>query len=339
MIQIVDLQKIYDHVPGQIPAISHINLNIDQGEIFGIIGHSGAGKSTLLRCINLLERPTSGSVSIGGQEMTALDSRQLQVKRRKIGMIFQHFNLLTSATVAENIAFPLRLSGLSKAQIQSRIDELLELVGLQDHAHKYPSQLSGGQKQRVGIARALANHPDILLCDEATSALDPQTTHAILNLLLDINRKLGITIVLITHEMQVIRAICDRVAVMEKGRIVEMGQVLEVFLKPQHAVTKEFIGQLSDMDAGSEQPEAASKASTGTRVRITYIGSKTYEPILFETVKATQVSFVILQGTISSMKHIPYGQLVVELKGDAQEVDSVIAELRQKGIDVEVMSA
>ena len=272
--------------------------------------------------------------------MTKLDSRQLQTKRRKIGMIFQHFNLLSSSTVAENIAFPLKLAGMGQVAIQARIKELLDLVGLQEHAHKYPSQLSGGQKQRVGIARALANHPDILLCDEATSALDPQTTNAILALLLDINRKLGITILLITHEMQVIRAICDRVAVMEKGLIVETGKVLDVFLKPQHAVTKEFVGQVSDFAQSSDQdPMVKQGEKHGTVIRITYIGAKTYEPILFETVKSTNVSFAILQGTISSMKSVPYGQLVVELTGGHQEeIDSVIAKLVQEGIDVEVLN-
>jgi D-methionine transport system ATP-binding protein len=272
--------------------------------------------------------------------MTRLDSRQLQAKRRKIGMIFQHFNLLSSSTVAENIAFPLKLAGMEQAKIQARIQELLELVGLQEHANKYPNQLSGGQKQRVGIARALANHPDILLCDEATSALDPQTTNAILALLLDINRKLGITILLITHEMQVIRAICDRVAVMENGLIVETGKVLDVFLKPQHPVTKDFVGQVSDFASNTENDQSLKQSDKhGTLIRITYIGKQTYEPILFETVKTTNVSFAIMQGTISSMKSVPYGQLVAQLTGGQQEeIASVIAKLRQEGIDVEVLT-
>lgn len=276
---------------------------------------------------------------IDGEDMTSLNARQLQVKRRKIGMIFQHFNLLSSSTVADNIAFPLKLAGTGQAEIQARIKELLELVGLQEHAHKYPNQLSGGQKQRVGIARALANHPDILLCDEATSALDPQTTNAILALLLDINRKLGITILLITHEMQVIRAICDRVAVMEKGKIVETGKVLDVFLQPQHPVTKDFVGQVSDL-AGSNAEHTSLQPSdpAGTVIRITYIGAKTYEPILFETVKSTNVSFAILQGTISSMKGVPYGQLVVQLSGGTpDETAEVTSKLKQEGMDVEVL--
>jgi D-methionine transport system ATP-binding protein len=332
---------VYEDIPGRVPAIQQIHLHIDRGEIFGIIGHSGAGKSTLLRCVNLLERPTSGSITIDGEDMTSLNAKQLQVKRRKIGMIFQHFNLLSSSTVADNIAFPLKLAGMGQAEIAARIKELLELVGLQDHAGKYPSQLSGGQKQRVGIARALANHPDVLLCDEATSALDPQTTNAILALLLDINRKLGITILLITHEMQVIRAICDRVAVMEKGLIVETGKVLDVFLQPQHPVTKDFVGQVSDFatsmteDGTNVNPGNAQ----GTVIRITYIGAKTYEPILFETVKSTNVTFAIMQGTISSMKGVPYGQLVVQLSGAPQEeIDTVIAKLKQEGMDVEVIT-
>ncbi|NQX65106.1 ATP-binding cassette domain-containing protein [Paenibacillus alba] len=340
MIHIENLQKVYEDVPGRLPAIQKIHLHIKRGEIFGIIGHSGAGKSTLLRCVNLLERPSSGTIQIDGEEMTRLDARQLQTKRRKIGMIFQHFNLLSSSTVAENIAFPLKLSGIGQAKLQARVQELLDLVGLQEHAHKYPNQLSGGQKQRVGIARALANHPDILLCDEATSALDPQTTNAILALLLDINRKLGITILLITHEMQVIRAICDRVAVMEKGLIVETGNVLDVFLKPQHAVTKDFVGQISDFTTQMENEQSEDQSdSAGTLIRITYIGKQTYEPILFETVKLTDVSFAILQGTISSMKGVPYGQLVVRLTGgQPEEIAAVIDKLRQEGIEVEVMT-
>nr|WP_328803487.1 ATP-binding cassette domain-containing protein [Paenibacillus silvestris] len=332
---------MYEDIPGRVPAIQQIHLHIDRGEIFGIIGHSGAGKSTLLRCVNLLERPSSGSITIDGEDMTSLNAKQLQVKRRKIGMIFQHFNLLSSSTVADNIAFPLRLAGMGQAEIAARIKELLELVGLQDHADKYPSQLSGGQKQRVGIARALANHPDVLLCDEATSALDPQTTNAILALLLDINWKLGITILLITHEMQVIRAICDRVAVMEKGLIVETGKVLDVFLQPQHPVTKDFVGQVSDFATSmtDDGPSVNSGNTQGTMIRITYIGAKTYEPILFETVKSTNVTFAIMQGTISSMKGVPYGQLVVQLSGAQQEeIDTVIAKLKQEGMDVEVIT-
>lgn len=301
-----------------------------QGEVFGIIGHSGAGKSTLLRCVNLLERPTLGSVVVGGHELTGLGEKQLQKRRQKIGMIFQHFNLLSTATVRDNIAFPLKISALPRNRVEQRVDELIDLVGLGGHERSYPAQLSGGQKQRVGIARALANEPDVLLCDEATSALDPQTTDSILALLRDINRKLSITILLITHEMNVIRSVCDRVAVMEGGRIIELGEVLDVFLHPQHQATRDFVSQVAetaDLRSRDQRPE-------GVVVRITYKGELAYEPVLFETVRSTAASFVILQGTVSRMQDTPYGQLIVELRGSRQDTDSIIDELRNRGLEV-----
>jgi D-methionine transport system ATP-binding protein len=308
-------------------------LTVQKGEIFGIIGHSGAGKSTLLRCVNLLEKPTSGTVNVGGVELTGLSERQLQTQRRRIGMIFQHFNLLSMSTVRDNIAFPLVLAKLSKTELNKRVDELLKLVQLEDHADKYPAQLSGGQKQRVGIARALANNPDVLLCDEATSALDPQTTNSILSLLLDINEKLGITILLITHEMNVIRSICDRVAVVDQGEIVEMGDVLHVFLKPEHPVTRDFVDQVADSGGiGQLLRERA-----GRLLRMSYIGDLTYEPILYNAVKPTSVQFAILQGTVSRMKQTPYGQLIVELIGSDAEIERVIAVLRKDGLEVEAV--
>lgn len=306
-------------------------MTVQKGEIFGIIGHSGAGKSTLLRCVNLLEKPTSGTVTIGDVELTGLSERQLQTQRRRIGMIFQHFNLLSMSTVRDNIAFPLVLAKLSKFEVSKRVDELLKLVQLEQHADKYPAQLSGGQKQRVGIARALANNPDVLLCDEATSALDPQTTNSILALLLDINAKLGITILLITHEMNVIRSICDRVAVIDQGEIVEMGEVLHVFLKPEHPVTRDFVAQVADSGANGQLLHQR----TGRLLRMTYIGDLTYEPKLYNAVKPTGVQFAILQGTVSRMKQTPYGQLIVELIGSDSEVESVIAVLRKEGLEVE----
>ncbi|GGF90567.1 methionine import ATP-binding protein MetN [Paenibacillus abyssi] len=279
----------------------------------------------------MLERPTDGTVKVGGVELTALSSGQLQGQRRRIGMIFQHFNLLSMATVKDNVAFPLRLTKLSKDEINNRVSELLQLVGLTEHANKYPAQLSGGQKQRVGIARALANNPDVLLCDEATSALDPQTTNAILALLLDINRKLGITILLITHEMHVIRSICDRVAVIDQGGIVEMGKVLDVFLKPQHRVTQDFVEQVAD----SFDARELIGQREGRLYRVHYVGDTTYEPILYNAVKTTRVQFAILQGTVSRMKQTPYGQLIVELIGDGPEIERVIGDLRKEGLDVE----
>lgn len=335
MIQLQQIQKIYQSGRQQIAALRDISLHIRPGEIFGIIGHSGAGKSTLIRSINLLERPTSGKVIVDGIDMTALSYSKLQEERRAIGMIFQHFNLLSSLTVKENIAFPLRLAKQPKERVERRVKELLGLVGLEAHADSYPAQLSGGQKQRVGIARALATEPKVLLCDEATSALDPQTTQSILSLLLEINRRLGITIVLITHEMQVIRSICDRVAVIDGGLIVEEGAVADVFLKPQHPTTRDFVAQASDA------ADAAVYASSGpggrTRVRITFLGEQTYEPVLYETTREMNVPFAILQGTISQLKQIPYGQLVVELHAAGAEADKTIAALQSRGLDVEVL--
>nr|WP_308638922.1 methionine ABC transporter ATP-binding protein [Paenibacillus silvisoli] len=330
LIQLSDISKSYGTGAGAVEAIKQISLTIQKGEIFGIIGHSGAGKSTLLRCVNLLERPTAGSVKVGDVELTRLSTPQLQQERRRIGMIFQHFNLLSMATVRDNIAFPLELAKMSKSAVKKRVDELLQLVGLEQHANKYPSQLSGGQKQRVGIARALANNPDVLLCDEATSALDPQTTNAILSLLLDINEKLGITILLITHEMHVIRSICDRVAVIDGGEIVEMGDVLDVFLKPQHAITMDFVSQIAD----SFDPRELIGTRSGRLVKMNYVGEVTYEPLLFNAVKSTTVQFTILQGTVSRMKNTPYGQLVIEFIGDDGEIDKVLSGLRSKGLEV-----
>ncbi|RIX47285.1 methionine ABC transporter ATP-binding protein [Paenibacillus nanensis] len=332
MIELIDIEKAYIRKKAEpFVALRGVNLKLEKGEIFGVIGRSGAGKSTLLRSINLLERPTSGTVIVGGVDLTALGEKELQEKRKKIGMIFQHFNLLSTATVRDNIAFPLKISKLSSKAIKERVDELLELVGLTAQQHQYPSQLSGGQKQRVGIARALANDPEVLLCDEATSALDPQTTDSILSLLKDINRKMGITILLITHEMAVIRSICDRVAVMEHGQIVESGTVLDVFLNPVHSITKEFVSEVSDT-LGNDTLSAFE--GDGRVVRINFRGEQTYEPVLYETVRGTNATFAILQGTVSRMKDVPYGQLIVELRGSDDDVDRIIAELKTRGLAV-----
>ena len=248
MIELQHIDKVYHTASGDLHALKDINLTINEGEIFGIIGLSGAGKSTLVRCINMLEKPTSGKVMVDGQEMTALGEEQLRKARQNIGMIFQHFNLLSSRTVFGNIAFPLEIQGMDKAAIQKKVEPLLDLVGLKDRADHYPSQLSGGQKQRVGIARALASDPKVLLCDEATSALDPQTTESILNLLRDINKRLHITIVMITHQMNVVKEICDRVAVIENGEIIEQGSMVDIFTNPQKATTKEFVASIQHND-------------------------------------------------------------------------------------------
>lgn len=248
MIQLIDVSKTFTIDKTPIHAVKDVNLTINQGEIFGVIGYSGAGKSTLVRCINLLERPTKGQVLIDGVDLLQLKEKELRLHRQKIGMIFQQFNLFSSRTVFENVAFPLRYRGISKEKIKEKVLSLLDLVGIGDKHRAYPSQLSGGQKQRVAIARALATDPSILLCDEATSALDPQTTKSILKLLRDVNRKLGITIVIITHEMSVIKEICHRVAVMEEGNVVELNDVISIFTNPQAQITKDFINSTSTLD-------------------------------------------------------------------------------------------
>lgn len=336
MIELKGITKIYRTKKTATPALSGLNLSVRKGEIFGVIGHSGAGKSTLIRCINLLERPTDGEVWVGGVELTKLGKRELQQQRRKIGMIFQHFNLLSSATVYDNIAFPLTLIGTPKAAIAEKVNELLALVGLEEHRDKYPAQLSGGQKQRVGIARALASEPDVLLCDEATSALDPQTTDSILKLLLDINKRFQLTILLITHEMHVIQSICDRVAVIHQGGIVEEGPVTEVFLKPKHPVTREFIHRESG-DEGLKLATSVPHPEWSKLVKITFLGAKTYESVLSQVVRETGVNFAILQGTISAIKDIPYGQLTVSFEGEDDRVERTLSLLRERDLDVEVI--
>lgn len=337
MIELKRLTKVYGTKKKAATALSELNLSVDKGEIFGVIGHSGAGKSTLIRCINLLERPTDGEVWVGGVELTKLGKRELQQKRSKIGMIFQHFNLLSSATVYNNIAFPLTLNGTPTAVIKEKVNELLALVGLEEHSDKFPAQLSGGQKQRVGIARALASDPDVLLCDEATSALDPQTTDSILNLLLDINKKFKLTILLITHEMHVIQSICDRVAVIHEGGIVEEGPVSEVFLKPKHFVTKEFINRDSAGDDGVKLAASVPRPEWAKLVKITFLGAKTYESVLSQVVRETGVNFAILQGTISTIKDVPYGKLTVSFEGEDSAVDKTITLLQARDLDVEVI--
>lgn len=336
MIVLESVTKTYGNKRKKTTALSELSLKVNKGEIFGVIGHSGAGKSTLIRCINLLERPTKGKIWVGGIELTKLKKRELQFQRRKIGMIFQHFNLLSSATVFNNIAFPLTLNGTPKAVITQKVNELLQLVGLEEHRNKYPAQLSGGQKQRVGIARALASDPDVLLCDEATSALDPQTTDSILKLLMDINKKFNLTILLITHEMHVIQNICDRVAVIHDGGIVEEGPVSQVFLKPSHPVTKDFIHR-DVQGGGSQKWSDLGLADSGRLVQITFLGKATYESVLSQIVKETNVNFAILQGTISKIKETPYGQLIVSFEGGQEDIDTTIKRLRERDLDVEVI--
>ena len=314
MIEFKDIHKSYQVAGKSIPALHATNLTVVQGEVFGVIGHSGAGKSTLLRLINLLERPSGGQLLIDGEDVTRLDSEGLRVLRRQIGMIFQHFNLLSSKTVADNVGLPMKLAGIySKAEIKTRVAELLERVGLSDQARKYPAQLSGGQKQRVGIARALACRPKILLCDEATSALDPQTTQSVLQLLGEINRELGLTIVMITHEMDAIRRICDRVAVLDAGRVVEMGPVAEVFLHPQHPTSKRFVFESENLN--EQELHDDYHHVPGRILRLTFHGEATYTPLLGTVARETGVDYSILSGRIDRIKDVPYGQLTIALIG------------------------
>ena len=335
MIVFDQIEKSYQVGGKAVPALYPISFAIETGEVFGIVGHSGAGKSTLVRLINLLERPTGGSIKIDGEDVTHYNAAQLRAFRRNVGMIFQHFNLLSSKTVNDNIAFPMKLAGIySKTEIQQRVAELLELVSLSEHATKFPSQLSGGQKQRVGIARALACRPTILLCDEATSALDPQTTQSVLKLLADINRELGLTIVLITHEMDVVRRVCDRVAVMDAGRVVEMGPVSDVFLHPQHPTTRDFVFESENIDSLELQQDF--KKAKGRILRLTFKGESTYDPLLGSVARKSGVDFSIISGRIDHIKDTPYGQLTLALVGGDLAV--AMAALEAADVHVEVMN-
>jgi D-methionine transport system ATP-binding protein len=295
-------------------ALKDVSFEIAAGEVFGVIGRSGAGKSTLVRLINRLEKPSGGRVIVDGDDVGALEGAELRALRRRVGMIFQHFNLLSSKTVAQNVAFPLKLAGVRP--VAPRVADLLARVGLADQADKYPAQLSGGQKQRVGIARALATDPKILLCDEATSALDPETTEQVLDLLWDINRELGLTIVLITHEMEVVRRVCHRVAVLEAGRVAEIGEVTDVFLHPKSSAAQGLVAE-AERGAGTATVGGASGAPA---LRLTFLGETAYEPILGRVARETGVDYSILSGRIDRIRDRPYGQLIVSLVGgDAAE--------------------
>ena len=306
MLELKHITKTFQTEAGAVTAVDDVSLSIRPGEIFGIIGFSGAGKSTLVRCINLLERPTSGEVIVDGTDLTKLSDAELRVVRRRIGMIFQHFNLMPSRTVFGNIALALRHSGLDKEAKARKIKELLALVGLSDKINAYPAQLSGGQKQRVAIARALANDPKVLLCDEATSALDPQTTHSILKLLKEVNQKLKLTIVVITHQMAVIKEICDRVAVMKKGRIIEEGSITEIFAHPQADLTKDFINTANNVKKFLEvvsSGELASELNAGDKVLLlTYTGKSAGEPMVVALYERFHVKANIVLATLTSFK-------------------------------------
>ncbi|MHA6198188.1 methionine ABC transporter ATP-binding protein [Pseudomonas wadenswilerensis] len=334
MIEFQQVHKTYRVGGRDIPALHPTSLSIENGQVFGLIGHSGAGKSTLLRLINRLEAPSGGKIIVDGEDVTAFDASHLRRFRQQVGMIFQHFNLLASKTVADNVGLPLTLAGeLSRKEIDARVAELLQRVGLSEHAKKYPAQLSGGQKQRVGIARALATQPKILLCDEATSALDPQTTGQVLQLLAEINRELKLTIVLITHEMDVIRRVCDQVAVMDAGRIVEQGPVAQVFLHPQHPTTKRFVQEDEQVDEAEQRDDFAHVP--GRIVRLTFQGDATYAPLLGTVARETGVDYSILAGRIDRIKDTPYGQLTLAVTGG--DMEAAFARFTAADVHMEVL--
>lgn len=342
MIKLLGIEKTYDSPSGKVHALKGIDLEIARGEIYGIIGLSGAGKSTLVRCINMLERPTAGKVIVDGQDMTTLNDSQLREARKSIGMIFQHFNLLSSATVYDNIAFPLKLSNMSDTDIQKKVRPLLELVGLKDKANQYPSQLSGGQKQRVGIARALASDPKVLLCDEATSALDPQTTKSILALIKDINKKLALTVVVITHEMQVIKDICDKVAVISDGIIAERGSVLDVFTNPRHEITKEFISVLlsNELPAAFRGNEVSQDRTPGSLLllRLIFLGETADNPVLAQMIRTCKgVECTMLFGNLDEIHGVPFGRFIIGLSGEDAAINSALKFLNGEDVRVEVI--
>ncbi len=334
MITIENLSKSFENGDDKIWAVKNVNLHVNEGEIFGIIGLSGAGKSTLIRCLNRLEEPTEGKITIDGVDITNLDKSGLRRVRKDIGMIFQHFNLLSQKTVYENIAFPLELEGMSKSEIKSRVNTLLDYVELVDKKDSYPSQLSGGQKQRVAIARALANNPKILLSDEGTSALDPKTTKSILDLLNRIRKEFNLTIVLITHQMEVVKDICDKVAIIEDGEIIESNKVDELFRNPKTKTANAFI---SGLDFNIEEESIKSREFKGTLIRLSYLGDSAKEPIVSKMVKNFNIHANILSGNINELMSTSVGYLILELLGEDNEIKNAIAYLKNQNVSVEVI--
>ena len=341
MIRLENVSKTFTDSNKEVHAVNNVSLTINDGDIFGIIGFSGAGKSTLVRCINLLEKPTDGKVFVGDAEITALSGKDLRKARKKIGMIFQHFNLMPSRTIFGNVAYPLRGSGLSKEEISEKVHHLLELVGISEKENAFPSQLSGGQKQRVAIARALANDPGILLCDEATSALDPQTTKSILKLLQQLNQTLGITVVVITHEMAVVKEICNRVAVMDHGDVVEEGEVFHVFASPKEPLTRSFIKTTSNLQK-TEELIAADSPVVATKkgeliVRLTYVEKNTSEPLISTVTQKFGIILNIVFADVEIVQSAPIGGTVAIVSGEGSRIDEALQYLRDKNVGVEVI--
>jgi D-methionine transport system ATP-binding protein len=337
MIELAGLEKIYRGHGADVEALRRIDLRVERGEIYGVIGRSGAGKSTLLRCINMLERPTAGTVRVDGVDLTALAPAALRERRRGIGMIFQHFALLSSRTVRENVALPLELAGRPRAEIANAVEPMLEFVGLEAMRDRYPAQLSGGQAQRVGIARALAGRPSVLLCDEATSALDPETTASILALLRDVNRTFGTTIVLITHEMGVIKEICDRVAVIDGGRIVESGRVRDIFLAPRAAITRTFVGEPDAAELSAMLGATLDEGAGGNAVWRLGFSESARESVVTALIRRFPLDLNIVSGTIERVGGEPLGTLVVELVADPPTQEDARRYLDSVGVRVDVL--
>ena len=369
MIKLENIDVTFTQGKKVVKAVRNVSVNVEPGDIYGIIGYSGAGKSTLVRTINLLQRPTSGKVEVNGIDLLKLKPNELRDTRKKIGMIFQHFNLMNTLSVFDNVAFPLKkakkpkveepqesakdfdsntgenpepkLVKLTKKEIKEKVDALLQLVGLEDKANSYPSQLSGGQKQRVAIARALANDPDVLLCDEATSALDPKTTYSILELLKKVNEQLGITIVIITHEMQVVKEICNKVAVMENGEVIEQGTVLDIFTNPQRNLTKDFIDTATHINQGIEtvlsHEQLLNLKEGDYLVKISFVGASTGEPLITKLSTQFQVAANILFANVEIIQETPVGTLLVGLSGENESIESALSYIKGQGVSIDVL--
>ncbi len=341
MIELKNIDVKFNSNSGFVHAVKNVSLSVKEQDIYGIVGFSGAGKSTLIRTINLLQRPTSGEVIINGDNLTKFTPHQLRERRKKIGMIFQHFNLLNAKTVFENVAFPLKHSNLSKEEKSSKVRELLEFVGISEKEYAYPSELSGGQKQRVAIARALANDPDILLCDEATSALDPQTTDEVLSLLKRLNEQLSLTVVIITHEMKVVKDICNKVAVMEDGHIVEKGDIVKVFSRPEKPLTKAFINTATQMDSALENvinhKNMLHLNPQALVTRISYVGDTTAEPLVSKLTSMYGLSINILSGNIEIIQDTAIGMLIITLSGNDKSKIDGLRFLESQNVTVEIV--
>lgn len=340
MIEIKNVNKVFYQGKKAINALSDINLSIPQGCIFGVIGSSGAGKSTLIRCVNLLERPTDGEIIVDGIDLTKLSEQALTLTRRKIGMIFQHFNLLSSRTVFNNVALPLELAGISKNEIKSKVEALLELVGLSDKRDVYPSNLSGGQKQRVAIARALASDPKVLLCDEATSALDPATTLSILELLRKINKELNLTILLITHEMAVVKDICQEVAIIGDGKLVENGKVGDMFAHPKTELAREFIRSTLDLSIPTDYKtrlHATRVENSYPLVRLEFTGATVDAPVISHVAREFNIDISILSSNMDYVGGVKFGLMLAELFGSASSVEQAMQYLKEQKVEIEVL--